>query len=112
MGTRSMPFLIFLLLPGAMWAQSAAIRHEQPPSSFFRRTVLIDEALQSGVDDLDLPAHACEPPCALDEIVPQVDYCPYHDIGLAAGDIIVNVGPLSGSPSRIPVVVDATPLAP
>src|SRR5436853_1485897 len=71
--------------------------------------VLIDEALQSGVDDLDLPAHACEPPCALDEIVPQVDYCPYHDIGLAAGDIIVNVGPLSGSPSRIPVVVDATP---
>ena len=55
--------------------------------------VLIDEDLQSGVDDLDLPAHAGEPPCALDEIVPQVDYCPCHDIGLAAGDIIVNVGP-------------------
>jgi len=49
--------------------------------------VLIDEDLQSGVDDLDLPAHAGEPPCALDEVVPQVDYCPCHD------DIIVNVGP-------------------
>src|SRR2546428_11844938 len=55
--------------------------------------VLIDEDLQSGVDDLDLPAHAGEPPCALDEVVPQVDYCPCHDIELAAGDIIVNVGP-------------------
>ena len=53
--------------------------------------VLIDEVLQSGVDDLDLRPHAGEPPCALDEIVSQVDYGSRHDIGLAAFDIIVNV---------------------
>ena len=66
--------------------------------------VLIDEDLQSGVDDLDLPAHAGEPPCALDEVVPQVDYCPCHDIELAAGDIIVNVGPSGREASTAPTI--------
>jgi hypothetical protein len=44
--------------------------------------VLIDEGLESGVDDLDLAPHASQAPRTRDEIVAKVDHRPCHVISV------------------------------
>jgi len=65
-----------------------AAKREQPAVGF----VLIDERLEGSVDDLDLASHPGQAPRPCDEIVPEIDHRPYHDICLADSDIMVNGG--------------------